>query len=126
MTFEEKKKLFEELHVSVIHAGINFDSRDEACEAADRFSALLGQDKREVPGMSFFVGSGLELLNSRFRGRLGHVAYATDDLEKTLKVLEEEGYHVDWETARKNPDGSYRLVYLLDDFYGFRVHFNQR
>lgn len=126
MTYSEKKALFEALHVSIAHVGISFDSGKEASEAANLLSALLGKDKKEIPGVSFFVASDIELTNSRVRGKVGHIGFDTDDLIRTLRALEEEGIKPDYQTARLDKDGSLKTVYLKENYFGFGIHFSQR
>lgn len=126
MTSTQKKNLFDEMNVSLVHVGINFNSANESSAAADFLCNLLGKSKREIPGKSYFVGEQLELMNDRSRGTCGHICYATDDIKRTLEVLDEEGIAIDWENASYFANGKPRLVYLKNEYYGFAIHFIQR
>ncbi len=126
MSETERTKMYEELNLRLIHVGINFDNDAQASEAADLFCKMLNLNKKPVPGMSYFAGDCVELMNNRNRGSKGHIGFATNDLDKTEALMEEMGFKVDKDSYFFLPNGKKVLVYLEDEYYGFAVHFTER
>ena len=64
----------------------------------------------------------MEAMKKTGKGRFGHIGMATPDCEAAVKDLESRGYEVDMSTAKYNPDGSLKVVYLKQEIGGFAVH----
>ena len=71
---------------------------------------------------SVYAGNAVEAMKKTGKGRFGHIGMATPDCEAAVKDLESRGYEVDMSTAKYNPDGSLKVVYLKQEIGGFAVH----
>ncbi len=115
----------EDLHLEIVHIGINSEDEREARAVQSAFAELLGLEKRDG-NSSFFVGSVIECMKSRFRGTHGHLALAADDVEEAMKVMQEHGYTFDPGTLTRDENGVAKAVYLENEIGGFAVHLIRR
>ena len=115
----------QDLHLEIVHIGINTESEGEARTVQGAFAELLGLEKRDG-NKSVFVGSVIECMKSRFRGTHGHLALAADDVDEAMKVMEEHGYTFDRETLTRDEHGAAKAVYLTGEIGGFAVHLFRR
>ena len=75
-----------EIGFSLAHVGINCADEEEARQTAQTLCALFGLEYR--PGVkSVFAGSAVECMKPPCRGRNGHIAIATGDLEGASALL---------------------------------------
>ena len=108
-----------EIGFSLAHVGINCADEEEARQTAQTLCALFGLEYR--PGVkSVFAGSAVECMKSPCRGRNGHIANATGDLEGASALLRRRGVALD-ETTRTP-----KAVYLRDEVGGFAIHLVQK
>lgn len=110
------------------HLGVNGASKEEALRFLRFCQEILHfKDVRETPVSYFIADEKMELMKEGGEGTKGHIGFfVSPDLMSCLKHLEELGYAVEWEHARKNSDGTIRMVYLRDEFNGFKIHFAQK
>lgn len=103
------------------HIGINMEKEDDARTLAGDFSDIFSFPVNEIP-ISFFVGRGIEVMKSNARGTLGHMAIATNNIERAVYHLTKRGYEFDEASATYGDDGKLKLIYLTKEMGGFGVH----
>ena len=90
------------LGFEVRHVGVNLASADEADELADTLNDMFSFEKK-VGNSSIFSGTGFELMKKPGRGTNGHIAIATNYIERAIYHLEKRGFEFDKEsTGRQN------------------------
>ncbi len=104
----------------VIHVGINTPSKEAAQEAADRFG-VFGLVKK-VGNSSTFAGTEIEVMHSMFKGKCGHVAVSTYNVERALAYLKNFGFTADESSIKLDAKGKIKVVYLNEEVGGFAVH----
>ena len=109
------------LGFEVKHVGINMESEESAIGLADVMNAAFGFAKK-VGNSSVFASSGIEIMKKKYLGAMGHIAVGTNSVDRAIYHLARRGFEVDWDTAKRNPDGTLNAIYLKGDFGGFAVH----
>jgi len=104
------------------HIGINGANEAEANAIADRFAFLLGAEKK-VGNSSIFAGSGIEVTKMPLRGEKGHIAIATNSVDRAVYHLERVGFKFNYETAVYDADNKLKVIYLDEEIGGFAVHY---
>lgn len=124
--FDEITRLSKEavdtiLGFELAHVGVNIDDADKAAESADRLNTLFGFERKDG-NSSIFAGSGLELTKVKFPGANGHVAIATNSVERAMYHLEQRGAKFDYDSIKKDEKGKIKAVYLAEEFGGLAFH----
>ena len=102
------------------HIGINCGNEDEAAKTAKTLCALFDLDYR--PGnSSIFAGSEFELMKEPGKGRCGHIAIETLDVDRAIRHLKEGGISFDESTRKSDAKGT-KVIYLDGEFGGFAIH----
>ena len=109
------------LGFEVKHVGINMESEESAIGLADVMNAAFGFAKK-VGNSSVFASNGIEIMKKKYLGAMGHIAVATNSVERAVYHLERRGFEMDWDTCKKKPDGTINALYLKGEFGGFAVH----
>ncbi len=127
--FEEITRLTKEavskvLGFELAHIGINQENESNALNTANRFNAVFGFPVK-VGNSSIFAGSGIEVNKSVGLGKNGHIAIKTKNIDRAIAYLERNGFAINWDSAKKNADGSLIAVYLTEEFGGFALHLLQ-
>ena len=127
--FEGIKKLTEEavntmLGFEVKHVGVNMQSGDEAEKLADALEKMFGFEKK-VGNSSVFAGTGFELMKKPGRGANGHIAIATNYIERAIYHLERKGFTFEKESAVIK-EGKMKAIYFEGEFGGFAMHLVQK
>lgn len=86
------------LGFEVRHVGVNLASADEADELADTLNDMFSFEKK-VGNSSIFSGTGFELMKKPGRGTNGHIAIATNYIERAIYHLEKRGFEFDKEST---------------------------
>jgi len=106
------------------HLGINEKSEDKALTSANLLSYLFNFPLKE--GMtSIFVGSTFEVIKSKYLGKHGHIAIATNDIHRAIAYLKKKDISVLPETA-KEKDGKLKAIYIDQEISGFAIHLLQK
>lgn len=105
------------------HIGINCESAEAAQRTSSVISKMLRFPQRETPG-SIFVGTQFELMKTPYLGKHGHIALATNFIERAIAYLDRNGVKIKPETQSEK-DGKVSTVYLDVDVEGFAVHLVQ-
>jgi 2-dehydro-3-deoxyphosphogluconate aldolase/(4S)-4-hydroxy-2-oxoglutarate aldolase len=105
------------------HIGMNSASPEDAAEAAKQLEQTFYLEPRETPG-SIFVGTGFEVLKRQYLGTHGHIAIATNFIERAVAHLALKGVRIKEET-RDTRNGRLAAVYLEMEIGGYAVHLLQ-
>ncbi|MGN0328080.1 MAG: bifunctional 4-hydroxy-2-oxoglutarate aldolase/2-dehydro-3-deoxy-phosphogluconate aldolase [Lachnospira sp.] len=112
------------LGFEVEHVGVNLNGADVAEGLADTFAKAFGFEKK-VGNSSVFSGKGFELMKNGGRGTNGHIAIATNYIERAMYHLEKRGFKFE-EGSKVIKEGKLKAVYLEGDFGGFAIHLKQK
>ncbi len=102
------------------HIGINMENKEEAYKLAATISSIFDMDQRFAE-KSVFVGDGFEVMNFMDRGTNGHLAIATNDVDRAVYHLGRRGVTFD-ESSRLSDDKGTRFIYIDGEFGGFPIH----
>ena len=127
--FDGIKKLTKEavdtmLGFEVRHVGVNLSSAEEADELADTLNNMFSFEKK-VGNSSIFSGTGFELMKKKGRGTNGHIAIATNYIERAIYHLENRGFEFDKDSIVIK-EGRMKAIYFKGDFGGFAIHLVQK
>ncbi|NLW55232.1 MAG: VOC family protein [Firmicutes bacterium] len=114
-------KMSTELGFKVLHFGVNCDDEQSAKKVAVIFGSVFGLPLKEGKS-SIFAGPLIELMKGSGRGRCGHIAIGTNDLDKARKYLEDLGMEFDDHSVKYDSEGKPILIYLKEEIAGFAVH----
>lgn len=112
------------LGFEVRHIGVNLSSEEEASDLADTFNKMFGFEKK-VGNSSIFSGTGFEIMKKQGRGTHGHIAVATNYIERAQYHLEKRGFEFD-EDSRVVKEGRTKAIYLKSEFGGYAIHLAQK
>ena len=62
------------------------------------------------------------MMKKPFRGKMGHIAIATNSVKRAAYQLKLRGYEVDEASVKYNAEGVMNVAYLKHEFGGFAVH----
>lgn len=109
------------LGFTMVHVGINCQNPEEAEGVADKFESAFGFTKK-IGNSSIFSSTYMEMMKKPFKGKMGHIAIATNSVKRALYQLKMRGFEVDEPSIKYNADGIMNVAYLKDEFGGFAVH----
>ena len=113
------------LGIELRHIGINESSEGDAVALANVFQNAFGFGTK-VGNSSVFAGTAIEVMKTPYLGTKGHIAIATNYIERAIYHLEKRGFEFDMDTVKKNAKGEMVAVYLKGEFGGFAVHLVQK
>ena len=128
--FDEVTRLSREavdavLGFSLAHIGVNCETESEALEDADRFDLLFGFARKDG-NSSVFAGTFAEFMKTPYLGAKGHIAIGTTSVERAVFHLTLRGAKFDEDTAKYDPTGKLKAIYMTDEISGFAVHLVQK
>lgn len=103
------------------HIGLNNENQAEADKAIDMLSVFGFEVKRGAS--SAFVSSSIEVLPKMFYGKLGHIGFRCNDIERVLYYLSSKGFSVKEESVQKDAKGKIKVAYINEEIAGFAIHF---
>ena len=106
------------LGFELLHIGINSGTPEQAEQDAKKFALLTGLPMAEHGPISYFVGDEYELMKNTNRGTHGHIAIATNSVERAVWHLQRRGF--EFEPAGLGPR------YIQGEIGGFGVHLQQK
>lgn len=107
------------------HIGMNAQDETEADGIASSFENLFGFNKN-IGNSSIFAGLGIEVMKTPYLGKHGHIAIATNYLERAVSHLESRGFCFDESTAKYDKNNNRTALYLKDEIGGYAVHLLQK
>ena len=105
------------------HIGMNTHNVNDAKQIAAIIEKIFNFRARETNG-SFFVGTQFEVLKRQYLGTHGHIAIATNFIERAIAHLALRGISIKPETKNMQ-DGKLSTVYLDLEIEGFAIHLFQ-
>jgi len=112
------------LGLELRHIGINSGSPEQAMKDAQMLTKLLGWPIKDG-NCSTFTGTAFEMMKKQFRGTHGHIAIATNYIDRARWHLEQRGFTFD-DDACFYKDGKMISIYLKDEIAGFAFHLLQK
>lgn len=112
------------LGLTIRHIGLN-DTSDEAAKADALALARLMGWKAEDRGGAWFAGDGFEVMKKPGRGEKGHIAIATDSVERAMFQWQLRGFVFEDQPVTVE-NGVIKAIYLKDQIGGFAVHLLQK
>ena len=113
------------LGFQLAHVGINCADADQAEQTAKTLCAIFGFDYK--PGNSSnFAGSGVECNKAPGRGANGHIAIATNNVDRAMYHLGRKGVQFDESSRKMDAKGNTKAIYLKDELCGFALHLVQK
>ena len=106
------------------HVGMNMANAEEAEELADTLEKMFSFPKK-VGNSSIFSGTGFEIMKKQGRGTHGHIAIATNYIERAIYHLQKRGFEFD-EDSRVVKEGKLKAIYFKGSFGGFDMHLVQK
>ena len=113
------------LGFELAHVGINAENEQEALKAAKLFELMFGFKVKEG-NSSLFAGKYVEVMKEPYLGKNGHIAIATNSVERAVAYFENKGFAFNADSARNGSDGKTLAIYLKDEISGFAVHLLQK
>ena len=112
------------LGLEMVHVGINTEDEATALAVAERFNKLFNFPV-DNHNSAVFASKGIEVRKQMFLGKNGHIAIATNYMERAIRYIEAMGGEFDYETAVEK-NGKITAIYLKEEFGGFAVHLVQK
>lgn len=106
----------------ITHIGINHPNEEEALDTAQKLCALFDLELNDETVTHIFAGRLFEVKKNLTRGKYGHVAMQTDDVEAAIAHLAGKGIHVCENSVRRDEQGRITFAYLDLEIAGFAFH----
>jgi 2-dehydro-3-deoxyphosphogluconate aldolase/(4S)-4-hydroxy-2-oxoglutarate aldolase len=103
------------------HIGINTENESEAEATAHLLSNAFGFEYK-TGNNSIFSGKSFEVMKKPGRGRNGHIAIATNSVERAVAYMDNIGFKMDMDNGIRDINGMLKAVYFNQEFAGFAVH----
>lgn len=110
------------IEYKVKHVGINSDNDQEAAKLVQHLSFLFGLEPGPESDTHAFVDGIFEVMKNRRRGKCGHIALQTADVELAMKDLATKGITFKEDTIQRNKEGKITFIYLEQEIGGFAFH----
>lgn len=107
------------LGFEIAHVGIN-PNDEERAQGLDLFGKLFASEPQET-SISHFVSDKIELMDASGKGKYGHIALRTHNVERAWNYLEGKGFTFDASSIKMDGD-QIKVVYLEQEIAGFAIH----
>jgi catechol 2,3-dioxygenase-like lactoylglutathione lyase family enzyme len=107
---------------AVRHLGINCSDSSEAQKVCELFASIFGFPCMDDKTDSVFSGPTLEIMKGGGRGRLGHIAISTTDIDAAVAYLQGRGVALDPSSIKRDKNGRITVIYLRDEIAGMAIH----
>ena len=112
------------LGLEVLHVGINTEDDKAAMGVANKFNQLFNFPIDEHTS-AVFASKGIEVRKQMFKGKNGHIAIATNYMDRAIRYIEAMGGEFDMDSASVK-DGKITSIYLKEEIGGFAIHLVQK
>lgn len=112
------------LGFEVAHIGINSLDEESAKTTGRRLRETFGFPVEEGNSSSFAT-KFIEIMNSNYLGKNGHIAVRTNNILRAIQVLEKRGFEFDMKTAKYKGENII-CVYMKEEIGGFAMHLLQK
>ena len=113
------------LGFELAHVGVNCPEKDTAVQTANLISTLFGMEAK-VGNSSTFVGKALEFMHEPYLGTNGHIAIATNFIDRAVAYFKRMGVAFNEESRKTDAKGNLKAIYFADEFAGFAIHLVQK
>ena len=113
------------LGFELAHIGVNCSDKDAAIKTATLISTLFGMDVK-TGNSSTFVGKAFEMMHEPYLGANGHIAIATNFIERAVAYFKRMGIAFNEESRKTDAKGNLKAIYFADEFAGFAIHLVQK
>ena len=113
------------LGFELAHIGVNCADKDTAIKTATLISTLFGMDVK-TGNSSTFVGKSFEMMHEPYLGSNGHIAIATNFIERAVAYFKRMGITFNEESRKTDAKGNLKAIYFADEFAGFAIHLVQK
>ena len=113
------------LGFSLAHVGINCGDAGEAEQTAKALCAIFGFEYK-AGNFSDFAGKAVECMKKPGRGRNGHIAIGTNNVDRAVYHLGRQGVEFIEESRVADPKGKTKAIYLKNELSGFAIHLVQK
>ena len=111
-----------EFNYRIKHIGINNQDAAQANELLNQLTFYFDLVPQKDTLDKVFAGDIFEVQKHSRRGKNGHIALQTDDVEASMADLAAKGITFREETIRRDENGRINFVYLTQEFGGFAIH----
>ena len=113
------------LGFDLAHVGINCADEAQAEQIAKTLCAIFGLEYK--PGnSSIFAGSIVECNKAPGRGANGHIAIATNNVDRAVYHLGLQGIRFDESSRKTDAKGNTKAIYFQNELAGFALHLVKR
>lgn len=109
------------LGFELAHVGVNCENEAEAEQTAKALCALFGLDYK-AGNSSIFAGRAVECMKKPGRGKNGHIAIATNSVDRAVYHLGRQGVEFLEDSRVADGKGGTKAIYLKGEIGGFAVH----
>ena len=113
------------LGFELAHIGVNCADKEAAVKTATLISTLFGMDVK-TGNSSTFVGKAFEMMHEPYLGANGHIAIATNFIERAVAYFKRMGIAFNEESRKTDAKGNLKAIYFADEFAGFAIHLVQK
>ena len=113
------------LGFELAHIGINCADEGEAERTAKTLCALFGFEYK-AGNSSIFAGKAVECMKKPGRGTNGHIAIATNSVDRAVYHLGRQGVEFLEDSRVADAKGKTKAIYVKDEVCGFAVHLMQK
>lgn len=115
----------EKIQYKLKHVGINCGSEAEAKKLVALLCSLFDLEPGKENDTHIFVSDMFEVMKNSRRGKCGHIALWTPDVERAMADLSQKGITFQEDTIRRDRDGKIVFIYLDGDIGDFSFHLTQ-
>ena len=113
------------LGFELAHIGVNCADEGEAERTAKTLCALFGFEYK-AGSSSIFAGKAVECMKKPGRGTHGHIAIATNSVDRAVYHLGRQGVEFLEDSRVADAKGKTKAIYVKDEVCGFAVHLMQK
>ena len=113
------------LGFEVAHIGVNCENGEDSLAVCKKLDEAFSLGVKEG-NSSNFAGSGVECNKAHGRGANGHIAIATNNVDRAMYHLGRKGVQFDESSRKLDAKGNTKAIYLKDELCGFALHLVQK
>ncbi len=113
------------LGFELAHVGVNCADEGEAEQTAKTLCALFGLDYK-AGNSSIFAGKAVECMKKPGRGANGHIAIATNSVDRAVYHLGRQGVEFIEDSRVVDAKGKTKAIYIKQELSDFAIHLVQK
>ena len=104
------------------HIGINCNCREEVESALKMVEFMFGFKAQKPGEIGVFAGKEIEFMFTPYFGKNGHIAIATNSLERAIAYFDRLGIKFAAGSEKYNEKGRLNAIYFEEEIAGFAFH----